>query len=343
MKMIHDNVPQSAGMFRYQLIIAAAVFISQIIAAPVNGQSITTSGTISSFGLTGLTSDTNATTQRLRIAAPEFGNSSIAQMRPGVARQTLARNGLPSGSSLFSDSYSGSLTVSLGNATGATGEIVPVAVNIANGNNDVAGIELHLSYAQDELTFIDVYSTILSGFSANAVEGTIHFIWEDINNPLEIKEATNVLYFQIEILPTLSDSSKISILGAEIVDSYGNLFELTLEGGWIFRQTGNGIITGDINYPTHNQCFLNANYPNPFNSQTVISFDLPECAQVRIAIYNLFGRKIKSLADALYPAGEHRIVWDGRDNRGHLVSTGIYLCRLELGGYTQTRKMILMK
>lgn len=87
---------------------------------------------------------------------------------------------------------------------------------------------------------------------------------------------------------------------------------------------------------------LSQNYPNPFNPETIISYALPKSATVRLTIYNVFGRTIRTLVDGSVKPGEHSIVWDGRDNQGQRVASGVYFYKLEAGEFRAMKKMILM-
>jgi len=88
---------------------------------------------------------------------------------------------------------------------------------------------------------------------------------------------------------------------------------------------------------------LFGNYPNPFNPSTTIRFDLPLRSTVNLDIFNLRGQKICSLVDSELPAGTHRAVWNGLDDQGRPVSSGVYLYRLSDSKNTTTKKMMLMK
>lgn len=88
---------------------------------------------------------------------------------------------------------------------------------------------------------------------------------------------------------------------------------------------------------------LSQNYPNPFNPGTMIKFELPAACHVRLTVYNIKGQKVRTLADAAYPAGRHKASWDGLNDRGQRVSTGIYLYHLETPAFTEAKKMLLMK
>jgi flagellar hook assembly protein FlgD len=88
---------------------------------------------------------------------------------------------------------------------------------------------------------------------------------------------------------------------------------------------------------------LNGNYPNPFNPETSISYDLKEAAPVRLDIYNLKGQLVRTLVDDNQSAGRYRIVFNARDSKGSPLASGVYLYRLRAGDYTSTRKMMLME
>ena len=88
---------------------------------------------------------------------------------------------------------------------------------------------------------------------------------------------------------------------------------------------------------------MDQNFPNPFNPKTNISFSLPQAQSVVLNVYNLKGQLVKKLIDATMPAGPTMISWDGTDDNGNTVSSGIYSYRLQSGGKNITRKMMLMK
>lgn len=88
---------------------------------------------------------------------------------------------------------------------------------------------------------------------------------------------------------------------------------------------------------------MGPNYPNPFNPSTTIRYQLPQAGEVRLVIYNLVGQPVRTLLNARVEAGVHNQVWDGRDDRGEEVSSGVYLYRLTANGYTRSRKMVLIR
>jgi predicted outer membrane repeat protein/parallel beta-helix repeat protein len=88
---------------------------------------------------------------------------------------------------------------------------------------------------------------------------------------------------------------------------------------------------------------LYQNHPNPFNPSTTISFYLPEAARTRLTVYNTAGQLVRNLVDELRSFGVHDVEWNGRDNNGHRVSSGVYFYRLTTGKRTLTKKTLLLK
>ena len=111
-------------------------------------------------------------------------------------------------------------------------------------------------------------------------------------------------------------------------------FTLTIDGSKL------NIEDGDI---IPESFALHANYPNPFNPTTTISYDLPKRSQVTLGIYDLLGKQIKTLVNQSQDAGNKIAVWDGTNNLGRQVSAGVYLYQIQAGEFTQTRKMLFLK
>jgi len=95
--------------------------------------------------------------------------------------------------------------------------------------------------------------------------------------------------------------------------------------------------------PVEYRLELGQNRPNPFNPVTSIRYALPAPGHVTLAVYDAAGRLVATLVDEQRKAGPHATVWDSRSDRGVEVASGVYFCRLESGGRTLTRKMVLLK
>ena len=88
---------------------------------------------------------------------------------------------------------------------------------------------------------------------------------------------------------------------------------------------------------------LSQNYPNPFNPQTTIAFSVKNRVNVRLAVYDVNGALVRTLVNSSQAAGPHEMKWDGRDDRGAAVASGVYFYRLRTGDFTSTKKMVLLK
>jgi len=88
---------------------------------------------------------------------------------------------------------------------------------------------------------------------------------------------------------------------------------------------------------------LSQNFPNPFNLKTTIKLALPQDSQVRLKVYNVAGQLVKTILDKGMKAGYHLLSWDGRNNFGQRLSSGIYFLRVEAGSFKSTKRMILLR
>ncbi|MGC9363589.1 MAG: T9SS type A sorting domain-containing protein [Fidelibacterota bacterium] len=132
---------------------------------------------------------------------------------------------------------------------------------------------------------------------------------------------------------------------------------VALKNGYIFNTWTDGSIWANIiefpdlsgfkdeNKPpeTLYQFKLFPNYPNPFNSSTSITFVLKEEVNVIIKIFNILGKETITLVNEIQPAGYRSVIWDGTDHYGNPVSSGVYLCIMTAGDFTELQKMLLMK
>jgi flagellar hook assembly protein FlgD len=103
--------------------------------------------------------------------------------------------------------------------------------------------------------------------------------------------------------------------------------------GWVTRPQAREVASNS----------LGQNFPNPFNPQTTIAFSVKERGMVYLKIYNVAGQLVRTLANEQFAAGAHKKVWDGRDDAGQAVSSGVYFYKLVAGSFTDTKKMVLLK
>jgi 1,4-alpha-glucan branching enzyme len=106
-----------------------------------------------------------------------------------------------------------------------------------------------------------------------------------------------------------------------------------------------GILTGIEDQPsvTPLSYQLWQNYPNPFNPETRITFEISRAGKVRITIFNVLGQRVATLLNEQYSAGRHELLWDGRNDSGEQLSSGIYFLQMKAGEFIQNRRMVLLK
>ena len=144
-------------------------------------------------------------------------------------------------------------------------------------------------------------------------------------------------------VPPLARQANVRIMAA--FSGYEGEYELGLAFDDVSLRiltdkTTTGIADTEITEPK--TFALHQNFPNPFNSFTSIPYDLPNPARVSIKVYNILGQRVKTLVNAEKPAGHHFVIWDGKNEKGQSVSSGIYLYTLKIGRTTLISKRMLL-
>lgn len=88
---------------------------------------------------------------------------------------------------------------------------------------------------------------------------------------------------------------------------------------------------------------LSQNSPNPFNPTTIIAYALPQAGEVKISVFNILGQNVKDLVNGYMQAGNHQVVWDGKDHSGAAVASGVYFYKISAKDFSDTKKMVLLK
>lgn len=88
---------------------------------------------------------------------------------------------------------------------------------------------------------------------------------------------------------------------------------------------------------------LHQNTPNPFNPTTKLSYDMAQPGDVKISVFNVLGQNVIDLVDGYRDAGRYEVIWDGKDNTGAQVASGVYFYRISTGQFSDTKKMLLLK
>ena len=155
-----------------------------------------------------------------------------------------------------------------------------------------------------------------------------------------VKIEDNVIRFALAGVEALNDGGTIAELRFRVKGNAGaeNLVQLL-----------NAVMNEEVVWTsasaqgTPKTYALEQNYPNPFNPETRIRYQIPEGSHVGIAIYNLLGQRVRVLLNEAQAAGVYDIIWDGTNDSGVKLASGVYVYRMKAGNFTQIRKLILMK
>ena len=230
------------------------------------------------------------------------------------------------------------------------GELVPggtgsLEVHLEN-SVDVHILEFYLADLPDDMTItsatqLDRFDDgVIDGSSEELEDGSYYFLGYDFASGIEVGSGA-ILQLDVQFDNTLTNPSIIMTMpGVASGDINANPLVSIFHG---FGQFTGGLLSMDEGAALPAEFALHPNFPNPFNPATRIIYDLAEASDVRLEIYDLIGRNIKTLVNQTQDAGRHFISWNGDDHTGNQVSAGVYLSRLHAGNKIFSRKMILMK
>jgi hypothetical protein len=209
-------------------------------------------------------------------------------------------------------------------------EVNPIALEFFTIGNCIDGLEFMVYNGSSDIVTIQAIDT----------EGTIgNAIWfiNDFSLPVPYDmEAGETLYFLVKIgLPVHEIDREVVTDLLHIQTSAGD-YVVT-----IYFETGLVVSTSEQQIPS---ATINAaNYPNPFNPSTTITYFLPETSQTELTIYNVKGQIVTQLVNEFQNSGNYQVIWNGKNTKNETVSNGIYFFKLTAGKNTITQKMIMLK
>jgi hypothetical protein len=172
--------------------------------------------------------------------------------------------------------------------------------------------------------------------STNANLGAALFVFQgDVKVTTDLKNVQGVVDGQTRVLVYMSSgtgmtgellTAEAKPISVEAVDNFSRPVKATI-----------------VNRAVPTAFSLNANYPNPFNPTTNISFGLPVDSKVSLKIYNVAGQLVRTLVNETMVAGTHTVTWDGANSNGEKVASGIYFYKLNAGDFSKTMKMVMTK
>ena len=210
-----------------------------------------------------------------------------------------------------------------------------------------------------EVSSMDLVNCILWNDSPNEISGSANVTYSDIQGGCEgegnidedpLYTGTGDHPFMLQDLSPcvnvgIPDTTGLNLPEFDLAGNpriYGGRIDMGAYGGpnaigWPFVGLDDNII---VQTP---EVFLHQNYPNPFNPTTTINYSLKQNSKVSLNVYNIKGQKVKQLISEQLLTGQHSVVWDGKDNNGKSVSSGIYFYKLKTDSFEKTKKMILLK
>lgn len=240
------------------------------------------------------------------------------------------------------------------NGGGTTGE--GVLLNVLFEVEDGAGVGLlQLTTFLNDITGATttdgtLNSTVpveLVSFSAQVIDDGIKLAWltasETDNFGFDVERgASRDTFTKIGFVPgngTTATERRYQFLDDKVSSGivFYRLKQIDLNGSFEYSNVIEVAVTGPKSFT------LSQNYPNPFNPETRIEFTVPNTSKVEITIYDELGRTIRKLVNEQYGTGTYSITWNGKNDAGQLVASGLYLYAIKSGQFTSTRKMIFLK
>lgn len=199
----------------------------------------------------------------------------------------------------------------------------------------VAGAQLLIEYDPAEVSFqvprlAQRSDHCLIEYRDDGEGNLVLLMYNMANDPIPVGEG-NIVSLPAVLSPYANDDLKIQLKKVVLADEKAALIPV-----------GSGSPSVPVAFE------LDQNYPNPFNPSTTIRFSLPSQSNAdylptTLRIYNVLGRMVRTLVDEPMAAGTHDVIWDGKDEQGNQVASGIYFYKLRSGDYEDTKKMVMMK
>ncbi len=212
---------------------------------------------------------------------------------------------------------------------------------------DIAGVQLEIKYDPEKITLLEpaltsktegltIYSSSDEGIHKIDSLRSLQVGILDLSGEHYIPAGSGAL---VTLRMKGSDLNSLEITKAILVDRDAQKIPVEIVSE--MKKSKEDFTAGKSVVPQ--EFSLSQNYPNPFNPETEISYALPNACHVKLSIYNLLGERIRSLVDENQAAGHKTAHWDGTNEEGSKVASGVYFYKMQAGEFTESKKMILMK
>jgi hypothetical protein len=239
-------------------------------------------------------------------------------------------------------------------APASTEDVLIVPVDVTN-THDLAALDIPLSFSEgaylDKVTFTDRVETFevkianIDNDNRNVVIGLISMVTGEKPDMAAGSGAVAELHFKldpgvnsVEINPVEMEFPNHSLTYYYNDYSSGRpevkSVQPEVEAGQVFYSNPTAMPT---------KFALHQNSPNPFNPTTRIAYDMPAAGDVKISVFNVLGQHVNDLVDGHSEAGSYEVIWDGKDQAGEQVASGVYFYRIKTEQFNETKKMLLLK
>lgn len=204
-----------------------------------------------------------------------------------------------------------------------------------NSKEAIAGLQFEVTFDSTVIDMgIPILSTRNNGFSLKANKGSTSLevmAFSMAGETLDLNDP--IMMIPLSVKGDFQGTVSIDVKDFILSRPDGNTISLRVSAGEIYVVSS-----------VPSRFILNQNFPNPFNKETVIKFDLPESALIDLVIYDISGKRIRALEEAaVLPAGFHAKPWDGLDDKGVSVPSGEYVCSMKVGANFHAMKMVLLR
>ncbi len=253
---------------------------------------------------------------------------------------------------LFSGfAFASTVPVSIPDTSAAPGDVIVLPILAQNIPPDTLwSADIVLGFNS---VVVQAESVIFSGTLVNNLYWTniYNIVGDSINIALAGSQTINgsgtLVYIRFKVLPSALPGDSSVIRFKRMIFNDGDPLALTKDG--VLRITPTSVHE-DENLNLPKDFNLGQNYPNPFNPTTTIAFRVDGSrfmvhspARTTLVIYNVLGQKVSILVNENLKAGTYQTTWDGKNDAGEKVHSGVYFYRLTSGGISETRKMVLMR
>jgi len=285
------------------------------------------------------------------------GDINVNGVKNEIADAVMFTNYFVSGLSAFGDHQEASIAASDVNADGIAVSVADLVYLVRIITGDAPPYPKLAPLAHQASVGLQVnHSAAAVSTNAPVDIGAGYFVLE--HSGYEVGEPSLINGASVMSLKYSDENGILKVLvyslekGVKIPAGIENIFAIPIQGDGAIRLTdvqlsdyyGNLMLVKTEAPPILPTAFaLHQNYPNPFNAATTIIYELPAAGHVTIDVFNVLGQKVATLMDAEETAGIHSAVWNGTDERGNVVSSGMYLYRMTSRDFTAERKMVLLK